>query len=44
VADHDEVDGAIELPVAAAVEPMPPDLAGRGRDGRHAGKGGEGRL
>ena len=38
----DGVEGAIELVVAAAAEPLPCRLATGGGDGRHAGEAGEG--
>lgn len=36
--------GAVQGPVAAAVESVSDRVAGRGRDGIHSGQGGEGRL
>ena len=39
---RDGVDGAVQRPVAATVEPVPDGLAAAGRDGAGAAKGGEG--
>src|SRR5947199_8629396 len=43
-ADRDGVDGAVECPVAAAVEPVPDGAAAAGRDRAGAAEGGEGGL
>jgi len=40
--ERDRVEGAVELTVAAAVEPVADGLAGGGGDGCGAGEGGEG--
>ena len=42
--EDDRVQGAVELAVAAAAEPVPGGLAARGRHRRDAGESGEGRL
>jgi hypothetical protein len=39
--DRDGVDGAVQRPVAAAVEPVPDGAAAAGRDGAGAAGGGE---
>src|SRR5215216_6344525 len=43
-ADDDRVQRAVELPVAAGVEPMAVDATGGGGDRGGAGEAGEGRL
>ena len=40
--DHDEVNGPVELPIAATVQAMAVYLAGGALDGCHAGEGSEG--
>jgi hypothetical protein len=42
--EHDGVQSPVELTVASSVQAVADDLTGRGRDGSHAGQGGEGRL
>lgn len=42
--EHDLMQGAIDVAITTAVEPMRGDLPGGRRDGRDAGELGEGRL